>query len=153
MSIFTKLSSEDDLKKIIKTAFDTELPINGAWGYTQSLATIILPSDIPITQLEHMFASMRAYVEMNMTQNEENRYASINLNEISREEKNLGNEIYHKVHYEITAIKESLYRAFIKEYKYNYGQEEFDLNAHFKKRKESTLHREVIHWFKLNESL
>jgi len=150
MPTFAKLSAENNLQEIIKTAFDTELPIDGAWGYTQALATILSHSDIPVIQLEHMFASMRAYVEMNMTQNEEERYASINLKELSREEKNLGSENYHKISYEITAIKESLYTVFIKEYKENYGDESFDLSAHFKKRKESTLHREVIHWFKVN---
>jgi len=149
MPTFAKLSAENNLQKIIKTAFDTELPIDGAWGYTQALATVLSHSNIPVIQLEHMFASMRAYVEMNMTQNEEERYASINLKELSRKEKNLGSGNYHTVRYEITAIKESLYTAFIKEYKENYGKEEFDLSEHFKKRKESTLHREVIHWFKV----
>ncbi len=43
------------------------LAVAGAWGYTQKLATIIESTDLPLTQLEHMLASMRTYIEMNMT--------------------------------------------------------------------------------------
>ncbi|HFD14222.1 MAG TPA: hypothetical protein ENJ34_02860, partial [Epsilonproteobacteria bacterium] len=57
---------------------------------------------------------------------------------------------YDKVTYEITAMKESIYTEFIKEYKEEYGKTTFDLNAHFKRRKEATLHREVTHWFSLS---
>ena len=147
---FEALKNNDKIKEIIKSAFDTELPIEGSWGYTKELATTIVSNDIPHTQLEHMLASMRAYLEMNMTQAEESRYGSINLNELSREELTLQESIYHKVIYEITAIKESQYNNFIKEYKENYGKETFDLNAHFKKREEATLRREATHWFKIN---
>lgn len=150
MPTFESLKAEGNLQEIIKVAFDADLPIDGAWGYSQSESTLIGTSDIPLQQIEHMFASMRAYVEMNMTQREEARYGSINLNELSREEVNLEKDRYHKVNYAITAIKETVYNVFIKEYKENYGKKEFDLSKHFQKRKEATLSREVIHWFKIN---
>lgn len=150
MPKFQTLDTENNLKEIIKSAFDTELPINGSWGYTEALSTIIHTSDIPLIQFEHMFASMRAYVEMNMTREKDERYGSINLTEISREELTLKEDTYHKVSYEITAIKESTYNTFIQEYKEHYGKESFDLNLHFQKRKEATLHREVLHWFKID---
>jgi len=150
MSQFQELTGDDNIKDVIKSAFDTDLPIDGSWGYTEASSTVITTSDIPYTQLEHMFASMRAYVEMNMTQDVKTRYGSINVNELSREEVTTDAQAYHKVIYEITAIKESLYTAFIKEYKENYGKESFDLTGHFNKRKEATLQREVIHWFKIN---
>ena len=150
MSVFQVLSTEDNLKEIIKSAFDTDLPIGGAWGYTQALSTHIYNSDIPYNQLEHMFASMRAYVEMNMTREENKRYGNINVNEASREVHTHNQNTYHKVVYQITAMQESTYKTFIKEYKENYGKETFDLTLHFDKRKEATLHREIIHWFKIN---
>ena len=150
MASFKTLSADDNIKEVIKSAFDTDLPIDGAWGYTKASSTIITTSHTPYTQLEHMFASMRAYVEMNMTQDEASRYASINVNELSREEVGTKEGIYHKVTYEITAMKESLYTTFIKEYKENYGKEDFNLSEHFQKRKDATLHREVTHWFKVS---
>ena len=147
MSSFKPLSCNDDLKDIIKTAFDSDLDIAGAWGYSKELATEIITTDIPLKQFEHIFASMRAYIEMNMTLEIEDRYASINVNELSREVLSIDNLTYHKTIYTITAIKESTYSYFIKEYKDNYGKEDFDLDAHFAKRKEETLTREAIHWF------
>jgi len=150
MSLFQTLKSEGDLKEVIKSAFDSDLDIIGAWGYTEAEATHILHTDMPYTQFEHIFASMRAYVEMNMTREEAERYGSINLTEKSREEIKNAQGTFHKVSYALTAMKESLYTAFIKEYKEGHGEKEFDLNLHFKKRKEATLHREVTHWFKID---
>ena len=150
MEVFQELSAQDNIQEVIKSAFNTDLPIAGAWGYNKESATFITSSDIPYAQLEHMFASMRAYIEMNMTQEEKSRYGSINVNELDRKTIKENKRTYHKVTYEITALKESLYNSFIKEYKENYGKETFDLNAHFEKRKEATLRREVTHWFKIN---
>ena len=149
MPSFKQLSCSDDLKNIIKAAFDSNLDITGAWGYTKELSTEIITTDIPLKQFEHIFASMRAYIEMNMTLEAEDRYASINANELSRETLSADNKIYHKTTYTITAIRESRYAYFIKEYKDNYGKKDFDLNAHFAKRKKETLEREAIHWFTL----
>ncbi len=150
MSLFEPLNSDDNLKEIIKSAYDLELDISGSWGYTQDDATIIHSTDTPLHQFEHIFASMRAYTEMSMTKEKDDRYGSININEISREELTANTILYHKVVYEVTAMKESLYTTFIKEYKENYGKEAFDLALHFKRREAATLHREVTHWFQIN---
>jgi len=150
MSSFTKLKCDNDLKQIIKAAFDTELDIGGSWGYTKETSTTILSSNVPLAQFEHMFASMRAYVEMNMTLEKEKRYGSINLNEISRDSIEIENIFYDKVIYEIRAINENIYAAFINEYKEGYGKDGFNIEEHFKKRKEVTLKREVTHWFEIS---
>ena len=149
MSTFEILRSNDDLREIIKTAFDADLDISGDWGYTQESATVVHSTNVPVAQFEHMFASMRAYVEMNMTLEPEERYGSINLSEINRELVTHENISYDKVNYQITAMKEEVYNAFINEYKAGYGKEDFDMTAHFNQRKEVTLTRSVIHWFKL----
>ncbi len=83
---FKQLQSDNDLKEVIKSAFDADLALSGAWGYTKELATIIESTEVPLRQLEHMIASMRTYIEMNMTLPEEERYGSINLNETDREQ-------------------------------------------------------------------
>lgn len=149
MSTFKQLEKTDNIKEILKSAFDSDLPVSGSWGYTKDDATFIDTSDIPAPQIEHVFASMRAYIEMNMTLPEEERYGSINLNEQTREELTLNNQTYHKVTYELTAMQEVLYKSFIKEYKEAYGTKSFDLSEHFERRKEATLTRSVIHWFAL----
>ena len=147
MHEFKEIASGDPLKEVVKTAFDAEMDISGGWGYSQDDATLIHSSELPLEQFEHTFAMMRAYIEMNMTLSEEERFGSINPKEIKREEIVENSKTYDKVTYEITAMQESRYNDFINAYKKGYGQEDFDLNAHFQERKEATLHREVQHWF------
>jgi len=153
MSSFTHLQSENDLKEIIQTAFSLSLEIGGSWGYTKASATIIYHTQTPLPSFEHTFASMRAYTEMNLTQEKTDRYGSINVKESKREEHQEGSKIYHQVTYEITAMKESEYNHFIEIYKTSYGKENFDLEAHFEARARATLHREVTHWFEVSHLL
>ena len=152
MSDFKAIASNNDLKEVIRSAFDADLDLSGAWGYSKETSTVIETNEnrIPLKQLEHTLASMRAYLEMNMTLSEEERYGSINVNEVSRETTKEEGKIYHQVTYELTAMKESEYAIFIDEYKKGYGQEKFDLNDHFKRRKEKTLSRTVKHWFEVS---
>jgi len=149
MTTFKPLQENTNIQELIKETFDADLPISGDWGYTQDSASIInaLPQGMPILQLQHTITSIRAHLEMNITQEKENRYGGINANERSREVINSDSGIFDKVTYEITAIKEDLYNAFIKEYKEGYDNESLDLNDHFERRKEATLTREVVHYF------
>jgi len=146
--MFTKIeiASKESIKELVKVAFQTDLEISGAWGYSKALATVLEEvSRSTKVQSEFTLATMRAYLEMNMTLDKNERYAAINLNEIARESE--GN--YEKVSYEISAMKELEYNALITEYKENLEKKDFDIDAHFAKRKEVTLKREVIHWFKI----
>jgi len=144
MNDFKEIQPGDDIKEVIKAAFDADLEVRGEWGYSKDLCTIIQESE-ELKQLEHTLATMRAYIEMNMTVEKEDRYGSINLNEKDRQE----DDGFHKVIYEISAMKEDEYAAFIDEYKQGHAQEGFDISDHFKRRKETTLIREVTHWFKV----
>jgi len=152
MPQFEQIKSDNDLREVIKTAFDSDFNIDGSWGYSQELATVVNGTDVPLTQFEHMFASMRAYLEMNMTKEKAERYGSINLNEISREQIKIDTLVYDKVSYKITAMKEDLYASFISDYKEGYGNKDFDLTEHFKQREEATLTREVTHWFEVHHT-
>jgi len=151
MPTFQELKSDNDLKEIIKTAFDMTMDISGDWGYTEASATKIHSSPNPIVQLEHTFASMRAYTEMSMTLEEEERYGSINVNEKSRETLLKDSKEYHQACYEVTAMKEADYKAFINEYKEKSEKPGFDMADHFQRRKEATIKREVIHWFDVSD--
>ena len=150
---FEPLMNDDDIKEVIKTAFDADLAISGAWGYTKELATIIQDTEVPLAQIEHMLASMRSYIEMNMTLPPKERYGSINLNEIQREQIHDGHQVYDKVTYEITAMKEELYTAFINEYKEGLGKEGFDITEHFNQRKKATIIRNEEYWFEVHQTL
>jgi len=152
MPSFKKLQENNDIHQLIKATFDVDLALAGNWGYAKEKATIIktLPESMPLTQLEHMITSIRAHLEMNITQEQENRYSGINANEKTREESKSEKGIFNKVTYEITAMKEDLYKTFIQEYKEGYGKENFDLHDHFKRREEATLTREVVHYFEVS---
>jgi len=155
MTLFKHISSNEPLKEVIKAAFDTDLPVSGGWGYDCSSATVLEnDSDaMQLSQLQHMLASMRAYLEMNMTLPEEERYGSINLNEKKRETIEKEGRVFHKVDYEISAMKESEYAKFIDEYKEGYGKDSFDMEAHFQRRKEATLIRQEPYWFEVTNTI
>ena len=152
MTKFDTLKENTDIQLLIKATFDADLPISGSWGYSQDKASIInaLPEAMTLPQLEHMLTTIRAHLEMNITLAQENRYGGINANERSREVISADTAVFDKVTYEVTGIKEDLFNAFIKEYKEGYGKEDFDLNAHFKRRKAATLTREVTHYFEVS---
>jgi hypothetical protein len=152
MKQFEPLTHENNLKEIIQSAFDMELPVTGGWGYSQEEATVIHNlNNIPRKQFQHTFASMRAYGEMNMSLPEEERYGSINVNEHARETVTESGHTYEKITYIVDAMKEKDYADFIEEYKEGYGKESFDMQDHFNRRKEATLTREVVHWFEITE--
>jgi len=152
MATFKKLQENTDIRKLIKSTFDADLPLTGSWGYTKETATVIeaLPEGMSLPQLEHMITTIRAHLEMNITQEKESRYGAINANERAREESSRDADVFNKITYEVTGIKEERFNAFIKEYKEGYGKEDFDLNAHFKRRQEATLTREVVHYFEVS---
>ena len=149
MVVFEKIKSDAHIKEVIKSAFDTDLSVSGGWGYDKESATTIEKADQPLSQLEHLIASMRSFIEMSMTRLKEERYGGINLNEISREEHQYDEQNYHEVTYSISAMKEDKYNIFIKEYKEGYGEKDFDLSGHFEKRREATLERTEVYWFKM----
>ena len=84
-----------------------------------------------------------------MTREKEDRYGRINLKEKDRVEVKDGNKLFHKVTYEISAMKENVYADVINEYKEGQSKPDFDIRDHFKRRKDETLLREVIYWFEI----
>lgn len=146
MKEFKEIEAEKDLENFIRVVFNANLKVSGGWGYSKDLATTIEQGDDgSVAQIEFTLATMRAYLEMNMTLAEDERYGAINLNEISRESEGE----YEKVTYEISAMKELEYKEFIDEYKEHFENSNFDMNEHFNRRREATLKREVVYWFKL----
>ncbi len=146
MQEFKEIEAERDLENFIRVVFNANLKVSGGWGYSKALSTTIEQGDKgSIAQIEFTLATMRAYLEMNMTLTEDKRYGAINLNEISR----VAEDGYEKVTYEVSAIRELEYKKFIDEYKENSENPNFDMNEHFNRRREATLKREIVYWFKL----
>jgi len=146
---FKQIEKVDNIKEVIKNLFDADLNISGGWGYDEKSASIVESLEgVHVDQFLHMFASIRANIEMNATLDEKNRYGGINLTFKERKTIELDNKTYEIFTFGITAMKEKEYAKFIKEYKHGYGKKEFDLADHFKRRKKSTIEREVDYWFK-----
>jgi predicted small secreted protein len=142
---FKKINSQDEITKIINSAFGVDIEISGSWGYSQDDFSDISKIKKDIKSTQNMISTMRANIEMNMTLSEDERYGSINLHEISSKKDGL----FEKIEYEISAMKESDYKVFIQDYKDNFDNNNFDLEGHFNKRKKATIKRKVIHWFKI----
>jgi hypothetical protein len=53
--------------------------------------------------------------------------------------------------YEISAMKEKVYKEFIAEYKENSQKLGFAMAEHFARRNKATLKREVVYWFKIEK--
>ncbi|MDD2399857.1 MAG: hypothetical protein PHR75_04555, partial [Sulfurovum sp.] len=122
--------------------------------YVPDEATIIEKTEnISIEELQYTIASMRTYIEMNMTLPKQERYGSINLNETGRIETEKDNMLCYEVVYTVSAMQEEAYESFINEYKGCFGKEDFDLALHFEKRKNATLTREITYYFKINKTL
>ncbi len=153
MTTFQKLRSDGEIQEIVKVAFGMPLDIDGEWGYTKDTALIINHSNLPLEQLEHTLASMRAHLEMNLTLPKEKRYGAININILEREVIEEDSKIYNKVTFEISAILEEQYASFIEEYKAGQDDEDFDISLHFKRRHEATLIRKEIFWFEIKDTL
>ena len=146
MKQFKEITVKEDLQNFIKVVFNTDLKVSGAWGYSKTLATVIEQGNKgSVAQTEFTLATMRAYLEMNMTLEEDERYGGIKLNELSR----VTEGEYEKVIYEVSAMRELEYKVFIAEYKENSENPNFDMMGHFNRRKEATLKREVSYWFKV----
>lgn len=144
---FDKVPPVDDISGVLEDVFGIKLDINGGWGYDNKTALIINSLNVPLEQFYHMFASMRANVEMNLTLEEDDRFAGINVTLTEQKEFEIENKTYDVVTFKITAIKEKLYADFIQEYKDNYGKKEFDLDAHFKRRSANTIELISDFWF------
>jgi hypothetical protein len=151
--IFQNIKPGDDIRKIVKSAFDLELDISGEWGYDQENALKIHSFEGELFQFEHALASMRAYIEMNMTVDETKRYGAINVNEIKREVIRENNKVYDKITYEISAMPEKMYEAFIAEYKEKYESPDFDIQEHFEKRKKATIVLQKVFWFEISDTI
>ena len=149
---FSRVEADGKLKEMIKSVFDIEMNVDGDWGYSKESPLIIRDSDMPLPQLEHTLASMRAHLEMSLMPGKEERYGSINLNESKREEYQEEGKLLHEVTYAVTAMKESDYSTFIDEYKEHYGKDDFDLADHFERRKKATLVRSETVYFEIAQN-
>lgn len=148
--MFHEIRSGDNIKEVIKSAFDLDLDVSGEWGYDQNRALIIHSFDGDIKQLEHTLASIRAYIEMNMSLPEERRHGGINVNEIGRKTIRKNNKIYDKIIYEVSGMPEKRYAEFIEEYKKMYELPDFDIEDHFRRRRENTVILNSVFWFDIS---
>ncbi|MEA2016879.1 MAG: hypothetical protein U9N59_00405 [Campylobacterota bacterium] len=145
---FSKIKSTDSIKSIIKSISDIDLDVEGLWGYDIDSSTIINSyGKFLAKDFESLLCSLRSHIQMSMTLSEEERYTSISANEILRDRITKNGKTYDKVTYMINATKELEFKNFIKEYKENHGDENFDLTEHFKQRENCKINIEEVYWF------
>lgn len=144
---FEELETVDNIKDVVKNLFDVELNISGGWGYNEHSALIVHDLSMPIEQFMNLFATLRANIEMNLTLDSDKRYGGITVQFEREENHSIENKKLIVATFKISAMRETDYAQFIKEYKENYGKKEFDLADHFKRRKEQTLTRLMDYWF------
>jgi hypothetical protein len=138
--MFKRVKVDGNLKEMAKRVFDMEVDIDGGWGYDKESVTIVNDlQGISLEQFVFNLAQMRVYLEMNILQDKEHRYSSINL--IQKEIQEL--DEMKRFRYSVTAMLEKDYNKFIDEYKDGYGKDSFDIEDHFKRRKEATIEREI----------
>lgn len=148
---FEPLPVVDDISGVIEDIFGIKLAINGGWGYDNRTALHVEILTVPAEQFFHTFASMRAHVEMNLTLEEEARYAGINVTLLEHKTLEVEHIVYDVVTFKITAMKEKQYNRFIQEYKENFGKQTFDLEEHFKQRQAHTISIDSDVWFVISE--
>ncbi len=145
---FKILEPVEDIRNIIKDAFELDLNIQGGWGYDNSTATVVNDlENMNLEQFVHTFATIRAILEMNLTLDEDKRYGGINASFEESKKFEINSKSYDVLTFKITAMNEKIYAKFIQEYKDKYGKEDFDLEKHFKQREENTISRYVDYWF------
>lgn len=144
---FKSVEPVDSIREVIKDVFEVDLDIQGGWGYDNNTATFVNSLEIPLEQFVHMFATIRATIEMNLTLEQEDRFGGINANFEESKKFEIQNKTFDVLTFKVTAMKESVYADFIQEYKDGYGKKEFDLADHFKRREENTITRYVDYWF------
>ena len=145
---FEKIKGGDDIAEVIKSAFGVDLDVSGGWGYDEQSIVIVKSLNMTKNQFTHMFARIRATIEMSLTLEDGYGYSGLNLKELQNQELIINKENYEKITFEISGMNEKIYKKFIKEYKDGYGKNDFDLEDHFKRRKENTIIRNEDYWFK-----
>ncbi len=144
---FEKAQDVENIKETIKNIFDLDLEVSGGWGYNQQSALKIEKIESSFEQFAHTFAIMRANVEMNIMQDESNRYSGLNVHIEDKDEITKDDITYKIISFKITATQTEQNNKFIKEYKENYGKADFDITEHFLKRKEAAITRTTECWF------
>jgi hypothetical protein len=145
---FKQIERVEDMSGLILEVFDVKLDISGGWGYDNKNPIVVNSLDMPIDQFLNLFANLRANIEMNLTLEEDERYGGINVHFLDGEQFSIENRTYDHITFEVTGMREKEYATIIQEYKDNYGKNEnFDMDKHFKKRKELTIKLVSDFWF------
>jgi hypothetical protein len=155
-----KIVSKESPRQILAEHFKSlggELPIRGGWGYTKKDACIIDKND-PVVDpelpfdggsIEYIFVEKRIYEEMIIFRPENDRFSGIRWNRLKQELIHDGDRVFDKLVFEITAFSDKDWEELKTEYEGpdGYGNPNFDLAAHEKKRQEKMIHFIGEFWF------
>ncbi len=143
--LFIKIEDKNDIKQSVSELFGLDLPISGGWGYDEQSAICIKSLDKSKEEMFLLLGSLRANVELSALKAEDERFGGINPSIKSIEE--VGGFV--KVTFSIEAMRKNIYNELINEYKEGYGKADFDIAAHFEKRKQASIKEDMICYFQL----
>ena len=154
------LPNVESPREILKSRFTSidELPIDGGWGYSMNDAVIIDKND-PIVDkvlpfngvgIEYIFARYRTYLELITQRNEEDRFSGIDLELNFQETLNDNGKQYDRLVMDITAFRDQDFDELKQDWENNFHKQDFDSEAHEKKREEKLVHIQREFWFEIS---
>ena len=156
----SKLNTAETPRKIIADHFKSlteELPISGGWGYSKSDACIIdmhdpsVDPELPFdgVGLEYVFVEKRIYEEMIIFQPDGKKFSGIQWDLQEQQLIKENDKVFNKFIFGITAFFEEDWKELSAEWEdlQGYGNENFDAEAHEKKRQSKMVGLKREFWF------
>ena len=154
------VKSKKSPRQVIAADFEprgSELPIKGGWGYSKDEACIIdkfdpaVDPNVPFNGIgiEYIFVEKRIYEEMIICRPSGDEFAGIKWELIRQELITDKDKKYDKLLFEISAFPEKDWEELKAEYEgpNGYGNPNFDLEAHEKKRQQRMIKITREFWF------
>ena len=154
------VKSKKSPREVISEHFESrgrDLPISGGWGYSKDDACIIdkfdsvVDPNVPFNgiAIEYIFVEKRIYEEMIICRSSGDEFAGIKWELIRQELITDKDRKYDKLLFEISAFPEKDWEELKAEYEgpKGYGNQNFDLEAHEKKRQQRMIKITREFWF------
>ena len=155
-----RISSEKNPKKVIRSIFQSDLPISGGWGYSKENAVIINKEDpivsknIPFdgVSIEYNFVELRIHAELQIFRAGSERCTGIEWNFLKQSLKNHEGRYYDVLFFEVTAISFAELKILEKERKNKDGSQlsKAELKFCIDKKDSKTIRYTTEYWFDIS---
>ncbi len=155
------LPNVESPREILRSRFASidELPIQGGWGYSMIDAVVVDKNDpivnkvLPFNgvEVEYIFARYRTYLELITQRDKDDRFSGIDL-KLNFQETHSGDNgrKYDRLIMDITAFRDQDFNELKQDWENNFHKQDFDHEAHEKKREEKLVHIQREFWFEIS---